>query len=175
MGFDRGAGKSIKEVYVDGLKAVVQALPADIGRIIYVSSTGVYGQSSGEWVDEGSPCEPTRDGGKACLQAEAFLQSGRFGDRTIILRLAGIYGPDRVPRKADLIANKSFPTTGHLNLIHVADAASTVLAAEERAGLPSLYVVSDGTPVLRSDYYDELRRLLNIDIAVLQTLSLIHI
>ena len=80
----------------------------------------------------------------------------------MILRLAGIYGPGRVPRKADLLANKSFPTDGHLNLIHVDDAATTVLAAERAAANASLYLVSDEMPVLRADYYAELRRRLNV-------------
>lgn len=162
VGFDRSVGQPIHEVYVDGLRSTIAALPATIKRFIYISSTGVYGQTDGEWIDETSPCKPTRDGGKACLAAEEVLQNSRFGDRAVILRLAGIYGRDRVPRKADLLSNKSFPTDGHLNLIHVEDAAATVLAAESLAPLPSLYVVSDGTPVLRADYYAELRRLLGV-------------
>ena len=52
------------------------------------------------------------------------------------------------------------PADGCLNLIHVDDAASVVLAAELRAPLPRLYVVSDGQPVERRSYYEELARLL---------------
>lgn len=162
VGFDRSVGQPIHEVYVTGLQSVLAALPDSIERFIYVSSTGVYGQTDGSWIDEESACEPTRDGGKACLAAEEVLMASRFSQRAIILRLAGIYGPDRVPRKADLVNNKSFPTEGNLNLIHVDDAAATVIAAEQTAPLPSLYVVSDGTPVLRADYYAELRKLLGI-------------
>jgi nucleoside-diphosphate-sugar epimerase len=52
------------------------------------------------------------------------------------------------------------PASGWLNLIHVDDAARIVLLAEERAPLPRTYVVSDGQPVLRAEYYAELARLL---------------
>jgi len=162
VGFDRSVGRPIHEVYVDGLQSVLGLLPDSIERFIYISSTGVFGQTDGQWIDEQSVCQPTREGGKACLAAEGVLMASRFSRRAIILRLAGIYGPDRVPRKADLISNKSFPTEGHLNLIHVDDAAMTVLAAEQAAPLPSLYLVSDETPVLRADYYAELRRLLGV-------------
>ena len=63
IGFDRTAGRSIRDVYVGGLAAALEALPAATGRIVYVSSTGVYGQTTGESVDENSPCDPTRDDG----------------------------------------------------------------------------------------------------------------
>ena len=48
-----------------------------------------------------------------------------------------------------------------LNLIHVEDAVEVVFAAEQRAPLPALYIVADGHPVLRSDFYRELARLLS--------------
>ncbi len=86
------------------------------------------------------------------------------GRRTVILRLAGIYGPQRVPRKQDLLAGLplAVATQGFLNLIHVEDAVQAVLAAEIRAVLPSLYVVADGCPVLRTEYYRELARLMGL-------------
>jgi nucleoside-diphosphate-sugar epimerase len=90
------------------------------------------------------------------------LRGSRFADRAIILRLAGVYGPGRIPRSADLRAGRPIdaPADGWLNLIHVEDAARIVLLAEERAPLPSLYVVADGQPVVRGDYYRELAQLL---------------
>jgi nucleoside-diphosphate-sugar epimerase len=113
-------------------------------------------------VDEDSPCQPIREGGRASLAAEDALRASKFADRAIILRLAGIYGPGRIPRAADLAAGKPIdaPATGWLNLIHVKDAARIVVLAEERIEPPKLYVVSDGQPVVRGDYYRELARLL---------------
>jgi nucleoside-diphosphate-sugar epimerase len=62
---------------------------------------------------------------------------------------------------ADLVAGRPIdaPAEGWLNLIHVDDAANIVLLAERRAPAPRTYVVSDGYPVQRRDYYTELARL----------------
>jgi len=141
---------------------VLAAMPPAVERFVYISSTGVYGHVTGTEVDESSPCEPTRDGGKACLAAERLLMASPLATQAIILRLAGIYGPDRIPRAKDLIAGTPIdaPAAGWLNLIHVEDAARIVLLAEQRATPPKLYVVSDGQPVERGEYYRELARLL---------------
>jgi nucleoside-diphosphate-sugar epimerase len=162
VGYDRTAGASIHAVYVDGLANVLAALPPETGRIIYISSTGVYGQTAGERVDETSECHPLREGGRACLAAEIILAAHALGARAITLRLAGLYGPGRIPSRKQLLAGEPLaaPADGYLNLIHVDDAASVVLAAERLAPLPRLYVVSDGHPVERRVYYQELARLL---------------
>lgn len=161
VGFDR-TGKSIHEVYAGGLANVLNALSASVGRVVYISSTGVFGQTDGDWVTEESLCRPTREGGKACLAAEELLRAHPLGERSIILRLAGLYGPRRIPRRDDLLSARPIPapSEGWLNLIHVDDAARIVLAVEKQAPLSSLYLVSDGAPVLRRDYYAELARLL---------------
>lgn len=160
VGFDRTAGSTIRDVYVDRLSRVLGVLPA-ASRFIYIGSTGVYGQVAGDIVDETSPCQPTREGGIACLAAEQLLRQSNLADRTIILRLAGIYGPGRIPRAKELQAGAAIaaPGEGYLNLIHVDDAARIVLLAEQRAKPPKLYCVSDGQPVQRHEYYQELARL----------------
>jgi nucleoside-diphosphate-sugar epimerase len=159
VGFDR-SGKTIREVYVDGLAQVLRVLPA-VRRFVYISSTGVYGQAAGDVVDETSPCRPTREGGQACLAAEQVLRESNLAERTIVLRLAGLYGPDRIPRAKELQAGAAIaaPAQGFLNLIHVDDAARIVLLAAQRAMPPKLYCVSDGQPVVRTEYYRELARL----------------
>lgn len=161
VGYDRSAGRTIEEVYVHGLANALQALPDSVPRLIYISSTGVYGQSDGEWVDEDSPCQPARAGGRACLAAERLLQSDRLGSRSVILRLAGLYGPGRVPKLDDLRDGRplAVPSSGLLNLIHVEDAARIVLAAEHRAVPPCCYVVADGHAVARREFYQEAARL----------------
>jgi nucleoside-diphosphate-sugar epimerase len=163
VGYDRDSTASIGAVYERGLANVLSSLPDDVGRLIYISSTGVYGDAAGDWVDEETPCHPTRAGGKASLAAEDQLRRHRLGQRSLILRLAGIYGPGRIPRAGTLLAGQPIdaPADGHLNLIHVDDAAAIVLLAESKAPLPRTYVVSDGQPVVRADYYGELARLLN--------------
>lgn len=147
-------------------------------RFIYVSTTGVYGKGSGEWIDEATLPDPQRDGGKASLAAERELASHPLGAHGVILRLAGIYGPGRVPFLDKLRNAEPVPAlaTGFLNLIHVDDAAAIVGAAAkvdwETVGSgsvvhdslvnsmpgPRVYCVSDGTPVARGDYYSEVAR-----------------
>ena len=141
---------------------MLDALPPSTGKLIYISSTGVYGQSAGERVDEESTCEPTRPGGRAALAAEQVLAAHALGNRAVVLRLAGIYGPERIPLAADISAGRpiAVPAAGHLNLIHVDDAASVVVCAAEHAVPPRMYLVSDGHPVERRVYYEELARLL---------------
>ena len=110
---------------------MLAALPSDTGRFIYISTTGVYGTAGGEWVDEETPPDPQRDGGRASLAAEQVLAAHPLGARSIILRLAGIYGPGRVPFLDKLRAGEPIPapSAGYLNLIHVDDAAAVVVAA----------------------------------------------
>jgi nucleoside-diphosphate-sugar epimerase len=160
VGFDRSGTASIDDVYVGGLARALESLPETVERFLYISSTGVYGKVTSGEVDETSPCEPTREGGRATLAAEELLRASKFADRAIILRLAGLYGPGRIPRAKDLVAGRPIdaPADGWLNLIHVDDAARIVLLAEDRCQPPRTYVVSDGHPVQRRAYYDELAR-----------------
>lgn len=161
VGYDRTRPWSISEVYARGLQNVLNALPPETGRLIYISSTGVYGDAGGEWIDEDTPAVPSREGGKACLAAEQVLPAHPLGANGIVLRLAGIYGPGRVPRREAVLAGKpiSGKGDGFLNLIHVEDAVASVLAAERLAPRRRTYNVSDGNPVRRADYYAELARL----------------
>lgn len=166
VGFDRSSHHSIRDVYVAGLSNAIQSLArhsSSIRKFLYVSSTGVFGQTDGSWVDESSECRPTRDGGRACLEAEQRLQSSPFGDRTIILRCSGLYGPGRIPYLRQLQAGEPLaaPADGFLNLVHIDDAAAVVAHAARQLVPPELLVVSDGHPVLRCDYYATLARLLD--------------
>jgi nucleoside-diphosphate-sugar epimerase len=163
VGYDRSAGQTVHEVFVQGLQNALSALPASVRCFLYISSTGVYGQNAGEWVDEDSPCGPRRAGGRACLAAEQLLQSHPFAARVVILRMAGLYGPGRIPKLEAVRAGAALPAarSGFLNLIHVDDAAEVVLAAEAKARPPCCYVVSDGCPVSRHDFYREVGRLLS--------------
>ena len=160
VGYDRQSGLPIRDVYVDGLLATLAALEPLTKRLIYISSTGVYGQTQGEWVNESSACEPARAGGRACLEAESALESHPLGTRSIILRLAGIYGPGRVPRVQDIRAGRPIaaPPTGYLNLIHVDDAVQAVIAAETIQP-PERILIADGSPVERKAYFEQVAQL----------------
>jgi nucleoside-diphosphate-sugar epimerase len=161
VGFDRSSGASFREVYIDGLRNVLEALPHTPERFLYVSSTGVYGQSDGEEIDENAPTDPRDDNGQILLEAERLLQ--RELPMAIILRFAGIYGPGRLMRRAAVEKGEPIGGDGEkwLNLIQVEDGARAVLAAEQRGRPGSVYHVSDGHPVRRSEFYAYLAELLN--------------
>ncbi|MBH0085549.1 SDR family oxidoreductase [Psychrobacter sp. SCQQ22] len=70
----------------------------NLERIVFISSTGVYGQDNGEWIDEHTaPITPARDASKVILQAEQALQQG-FGNKAVVIRPSGIYGRERLMR-----------------------------------------------------------------------------
>ena len=168
VGYDRLAGPSIGEVYTEGVRNVLQALPLDTGSFIYISTTGVYGNSEGDWVDETTPPDPKREGGRASLGAEQALSSHRLGKRSAVLRLAGIYGPGRIPYLDKLKNGEplAVPNAGWLNLIHVDDATEITIRAEAWLARsddegPHLFCVSDGSPVVRGNYYREVARLMD--------------
>ncbi len=162
VGYDRSSPRSMREVYVDGLKAALQAMSHRTARIIYISSTSVYGQTDGGWVDENSPCEPARENGRVCLEAENALRDSPLAERSVVLRLAGIYGPGRLPNRQALRSGEPIASSleGYLNLIHVDDAASVAAAAADHSRPSPLYLVSDGSPMTRQEYYAEAARLL---------------
>lgn len=160
VGFDRNAGHSMRQVYVEGLANVLDALPGE-PKFVYVSSTSVYGQTNGEWVDENSATEPAEESGKIVREAERILRAKR--PSAIILRFAGIYGPGRLLRRVDSL-RKGEPIAANpnhfLNLIHIDDGVSAVLAAIEAGSAGEIYNVSDGQPPTRQEFYVELARLL---------------
>jgi nucleoside-diphosphate-sugar epimerase len=156
VGHDRAGGASMRDVYVTGLANVLDHLPTP-RRLLHVSSTSVYGQIAGEWVDEDAATEPREESGRIVLEAEQLLR--RRVPEAIILRFAGIYGPGRLRRQA-LLAGEPIICDGArwLNLIHVDDGAATVLAAEERGRTGAVYNVCDDLPVARREFYEALAR-----------------
>jgi nucleoside-diphosphate-sugar epimerase len=163
VGYDHSNGQSIADVYAGGVGNVLAALSRETDRFIHISTTGIYGDANGDWVDELTPPNPQREGGRASLAAERVLAGHPLGSRSIALRLAGIYGPGRIPFLDELRAAEPIPapTSGHLNLIHVDDAATIVVAAGNLALFhdgPRIYCVSDGHPVERGEYYAEVAR-----------------
>lgn len=165
VGMDRSMYSDIEMVYVDGLKNLLASMKFDPRHFVYVSSTGVYGDFGGDWVDEKSQAQPLRPGGKACLKAEQLLRESRLADRVSILRFAGIYGDGRVPTRQTIEAGKwsKLATAGYLNLIHVDDGAAIVDRVAAKSPLGETYIVSDGSPVLRRDYYQHMAELLQVD------------
>jgi len=158
IGFDRAAGHSMREVYVGGLSNVLDHLPRP-ERFIHISSTSVYGQADGSWVDETSATEAREESGRIVLEAERLLRT-RIPE-AVVLRFAGIYGPHRLMRLQALRGGQPIVGDGDrwLNLIHVDDGAAMVLAAEENADAGGVYNICDDQPIPRRVFYAEIARL----------------
>ncbi|WP_295399552.1 SDR family oxidoreductase [uncultured Thiocystis sp.] len=126
-------------------------------RIVYISTTGVYGDCQGGWVDETCPAQPTADRSRRRWDAEQSLRawSQASGGELVILRVAGIYGPDRLPLErirqgAPLVRAEEAPYT---NRIHVEDLVSGCLAAMEKGIDGAVYNACDGAPSNMTDYF----------------------
>ena len=165
VGFDRKAEPSKRDVYVQGLHNVLTAVEGRCRQLIHISSTGVYGQHNGEEITEESPAEADHDSGLICRDAERLARnfSESTAASTTVLRLSGIYGPDRLLSRIEAIhagLKLPGPADAWLNLIHVDDAVDAVLKTAGSSEADPLYVVSDNQPVRRAEYYGILAELL---------------
>ena len=142
---------SYRALFHDGLRRLMDACRAP--KLIFVSSTAVYGQADGEWVDEGAETRPAAFNGRVLLQAERAL-----GDRPggVALRLSGLYGPGReaLLRKARAGEPGAPRWT---NRIHVDDAAAALSHLLDVAHAQPVYLGNDDVPALESDVLAWLR------------------
>jgi nucleoside-diphosphate-sugar epimerase len=126
-------------------------------RLVYLSTTGVYGDCGGAWVDETWPPAPGVDRARRRWDAESSLRrwSGETGGELVILRVAGIYGPGRLPlerirRGLPLVSEAESPFS---NRVHVDDLVAACAAAMERGRPGGVYNVCDGNPSTMTDYF----------------------
>ena len=126
-------------------------------RIVYISTSAVYGDCRGDWISEEQPVQPATDRGRRRLDAERQLQvwAGRHGLEWVILRVPGIYGPGKLPlgrlRKGlPVLQEADAPYT---NRIHADDLAAICVAALDSDHHNTVYNVSDGHPSTMTDYF----------------------
>ena len=161
----RGADAA-RAVYVEGLRNVVaeyadRASPPD--RLVYTSSTGVYGDHDGAFVDEGTPLDPRTDKTRVLADAErvAIEEAADAGIDGTVARFAGLYGPDRY--RLDRYLDGPV-TEGYLNMVHRDDAAGAVafcLDSDEVRG--EVVLVVDDEPVDKWDFADWLAAECGVD------------
>lgn len=144
-----------RTAYVDGPRNLLAAL-ATAGsaprRVAFTSSTGVYAQSGGEWVDETSPTEPTHFSGTRLLQGERlFLDSSL---PAVVARLGGIYGPGRTRLIEGVLRGEERCAGGPptwTNRIHRDDAAGAVAHLLTLPDPAPVYLVVDEEPAERCE------------------------
>ncbi len=136
------------------------AIAAYPAKIIYISTTAVYGESAGNWVDEQSPTRPNNARGKRRLDAEsqliAFQQ--RHPVTITILRVAGIYGATRLPFQQIKTGKPilKLEIAPFSNRIHASDLADICIAAAQQNSPPlAIFNVSDGNPGSISQYFQQ--------------------
>jgi nucleoside-diphosphate-sugar epimerase len=144
-----------RAIYVDGLRHLLEALERQgqaPRRVFFTSSTAVYGQSTGEWVDETSPTEPRHFTGSRVLEGERLLLAGPFP--ATILRLGGIYGLGRASLiervRQGLAACRDGPPL-YTNRIHRDDCAGALHHLMRLPDPKPLYIGVDHEPADQCD------------------------
>jgi nucleoside-diphosphate-sugar epimerase len=155
---DRRDEAAYRAVFIDGLRHLLAALDGQVlRRVLLVSSSAVYGEHHGGWVDEDTPPVPLGFNGAVLLEAERWLAAQPVP--SIALRLAGLYGPGRLQlldrlRRAQARAPLLPPHWA--NRIHVDDAAAAMAhLLRLQAPLP-LYIGVDDTPLPLDVLYNHL-------------------
>lgn len=158
-----------RAAYVEGVRntlAWLQASGQRPKRLFFVSSSGVYGQQSGEWVDEQSPTEPSSYTGQLMLEAERLAQGSEIP--ATVVRLTGIYGPGR-ERMIEQVKKGCQAAAGgsvYGNRIHADDAAGLlaflIRADATGAALEPCYIGVDDCPATLAELIDWLRGYLQI-------------
>ncbi len=141
---------SYREAYLDGPRHLIDALQrrgARPRRILLTSSTSVYAQAHGEWVDERSPAEPTQPSGRRVRQGEEVVLGGPWP--AIVLRFGGIYGPGRsglLDRVRRGLASCRDKPPAYTNRIHRDDCAGALRHLMALDSPQSLYLGVDHEP-----------------------------
>jgi len=127
-------------------------------RLVYISTSGAYGDCGGAWVDEDRPVAPQTARGARRADAERLLLDwGRHsGVAVVVLRVPGIYAAERLPlaqlqRGSPVLRAEDDVYTNH---IHADDLAGVCLAALERGGAGRNYNASDDSELKMGDYFD---------------------
>lgn len=162
---DESSPAGYRRAYVEGLRNLMQALEAvgaPVQRFLFTSSTAVYGDADGGWVDEETPPAPENFRGSIVLEGEEMVAAGPF--RGVVLRLGGIYGPGRTRLLEMVRAGRArCPEPGPLwsNRIHRDDAAGALAHLLALDDPRSTYLGVDDEPTSLCEVYRHLARLLD--------------
>ena len=154
-----GGAEDYRRVYLEGTRNLIAWLAtAAPAKLVYASSTSVYAQNDGSTVSETSPTEPDSDTAKVLVETEQLLleSAGEAGVPAVILRVAGIYGPDRGHAFRQLLRNEArIQGDGRrlLNMIHRDDVIGCIVAALQNGHGGDIYNAVDDEPVAEIDFY----------------------
>ncbi|VAW83163.1 Nucleoside-diphosphate-sugar epimerases [hydrothermal vent metagenome] len=162
------------------LRYFLSLLDEPPASLIYISTSGVYGDYQGAWVTEDDPLKSTSPRSLQRIDAENTLlewHAQHPETHLVILRSAGIYGPHRLPvdrlkRQAPLV--KQDELHAYLNLIHGEDLSRICRRATSRCKSGEKYNVSDGSPTTMVDYLNHVAEQLELPQAPLVSLAEAH-
>jgi nucleoside-diphosphate-sugar epimerase len=162
-----GGVEAYRATYVDGMRTLLEWLRETAPlKLVYTSSTGVYGQTDGSAVDEGSPTAPEAETARVLVEAEEVLLEAarRDGFPGVVLRVAGIYGPGRgFWLKQFLNGEACIEGEGErvLNSIHLEDVVGSIVVALERGTPGWIYNAVDDRPSTQLEVFQWLSQCLN--------------
>ncbi len=155
---DRRDETAYRAIFIDGLRNLLDALDhTSLQRTLLVSSSAVYGEHAGDWVDEQTPPSPPGFNGAVLLEAERWLAAQPAS--SIVLRLSGLYGPGRlqlIERLRCGLATVPRSRPHWSNRMHINDAAAAVVHLLALTEPYPLYVGTDSTPLRLDALYDYL-------------------
>ncbi len=154
-----GGAEEYREVYLKGNANLVAWLAANPPKkFVYTGSTSVYGQTDFSQVKETSPTSPAAETAQILVQAEQALveaaQQKKFP--SVILRVAGIYGPERGHAFRQFLDNEvKIPAKGEriMNMIHVDDLVGIIIAALKNGRAGEIYNAVDDEPVAQVHFF----------------------
>jgi nucleoside-diphosphate-sugar epimerase len=155
-----GGVDDYRTTYLQGARNLIEWLGKASSKLVYTSSTSVYGQTDGSWVDEGSVTEPVAETARVLLATEKlWLATGG-----VVLRVAGIYGPERGYWLNQFLRGEArLDGEGERwsNMVHRDDVVGALLAALEHGKGGTIYNVVDDEPVTQRACFEWLSRTLN--------------
>jgi nucleoside-diphosphate-sugar epimerase len=148
----RGGGVEFyRQIYLNGARNLLDRFAET--KLLFTSSTSVYGQCDGSWVTEESETKPARDTGRVLLETEKLV----LERRGTVVRLAGIYGPGRSALLNKFLASKATidpESDRFVNQVHRDDIASAIFFLLTRETQPTqIYNVVDDQPMLQTECY----------------------
>lgn len=154
-----GDAENYRQIYLEGNRNLLAWLaPSPPKKFIYTSSTSVYAQNDGSVVTETSPAEPDAPTAKILVETEKLLlAAAQKAFPTIILRVAGIYGPARGHSfKQFLRGEARIEGDGSrwLNMIHRDDLIGVIIAALERGAPGEIYNAADDEPATQLNFFE---------------------
>ena len=154
---DKGGPAEYRQVYLEGNRNLIAwARQHPVKKIVYTSSTSVYAQNDGSAVKETSPAEPQTETSQILLETEKLLLEAAPAVPTVVLRVSGIYGPDRGHLFKQYLANEAkIPGQGAriINMIYRDDLVEVIIAALKNGRPGELYNATDDEPVSLLHFY----------------------